>query len=106
MLQNTGAIKFNFFVCALSFCRCVQTCPVEFLKCSVADNLITCAVAASTLSHREANASVMTFLRDLIHGPSELDPSLDSTNLRNLIGQMMTNHGQEITSGDDSLFIS
>ncbi|XP_028408410.1 transportin-3-like [Dendronephthya gigantea] len=79
--------------------RCVQTCSVEFLKCSVADNLIKCAVAASTLSHREANASVMTFLRDLIHGPSELDPSLDSTNLRNLIGQMMTNHGQEITTG-------
>ena len=79
--------------------RFVQTCPVEFLKCSVADNLIKCAVAASTLSHREANASVMTFLRDLIHGPSELDPSLDSALLKNLIGQVMTKHGQEITIG-------
>ena len=87
--------------CPISFlCRFVQTCPVEFLKCSIADNLIKCAVAASTLSHREANASVMTFLRDLIHGPSELDPSLDSTMLKNLIGQVMTKHGQEITIGN------
>ncbi|CAB3980536.1 transportin-3-like isoform X2 [Paramuricea clavata] len=79
--------------------RCVQTCPIEFLKCSAADNLIKYAVAASTLSHREANASVMTFLRDLIHGPSELDPSLDCVTLRNLIGQVLTKHGQEITMG-------
>lgn len=79
--------------------RCVQICPVEFLKCSVADSLIKCAVAASTLSHREAHTSVMTFLRDLIHGPNDQYTGTDAANLRNLIVHVMTVHGQNITIG-------
>lgn len=86
------------YVCCF-FChlRCVQTCPVEFLGSLAADNLIKYGVATSTLSHREANASVMTFFRDLIRGPS--DTGFDSSILRNLITQVLAKHGQEIMIG-------
>ena len=90
---------YTYFIVHI-FSRFVQTCPVEFLKSSAADSLIKCAVAASTLSHREANASVMTFLRDLIHGPNEQDPSLDVAALRSLIERVLATRGQEITTGN------
>lgn len=79
--------------------RCVQTSPAAFLNSSVADNVIKCAIAASSLSHREANTSVVTFLRDLIHGPNDKYTGTDTENLRKLIIQAMSKHGQDITVG-------
>ena len=51
--------------------RCLQKCPVAFLKCDVAVPAIRCAVAASTLEHRDANLSVMKFLKGLINCATE-----------------------------------
>lgn len=79
--------------------RCVQACPVAFLNSSVADSIVKCAIAASTLSHREANTSVMTFLRDLIHGPNDKYAGTDIDNLRKLITRVMSKHGQDVTVG-------
>ncbi|XP_046845172.1 transportin-3-like [Xenia sp. Carnegie-2017] len=92
-VQHPDTIDDLFRLCT----RCVQTCPVEFLGSLAADNLIKYGVATSTLSHREANASVMTFFRDLIRGPS--DTGFDSSILRNLITQVLAKHGQEIMIG-------
>jgi len=47
-------------------CRCLQKFPVAFLKCDVAIPMIHCAVVASTLEHRDANLSVMKFLKCLV----------------------------------------
>lgn len=52
--------------CFIFVCRCLQKCPLAFLKCEVAVPAVQCAVAASTLEHRDANLSVMKYLKSII----------------------------------------
>lgn len=47
--------------------RFVQRSPVKLLSSSIIIHIIQCAIAATTLDHRDANCSVMKFVRDLIH---------------------------------------
>lgn len=47
--------------------RFVQRSPVKLLSSSIIVHIIQCAIAATTLDHRDANCSVMKFVRDLIH---------------------------------------
>ncbi|XP_075455373.1 transportin-3 isoform X2 [Ascaphus truei] len=49
------------------FTRFVQRCPVVLLRSQVVIHVLQWAVAATLLDHRDANCSVMKFLRDLIH---------------------------------------
>lgn len=52
---------------ASSLCRFVQRSPVTLLSSGIIVHIIQCAIAATTLDHRDANCSVMKFVRDLIH---------------------------------------
>lgn len=47
--------------------RFVQRSPVTLLSSGIIVHIIQCAIAATTLDHRDANCSVMKFVRDLIH---------------------------------------
>lgn len=47
--------------------RFVQRSPVTLLSSSIVIHIIQCAIAATSLDHRDANCSVMKFVRDLIH---------------------------------------
>lgn len=47
--------------------RFLQRCPSAFLQSSALAAVFDCALRAATLDHREANASVMQFLTELIH---------------------------------------
>lgn len=47
--------------------RFVQRSPVTLLSSSIIIHIIQCAIAATSLDHRDANCSVMKFVRDLIH---------------------------------------
>lgn len=47
--------------------RFVQRSPVTLLSSSIIIHVIQCAIAATSLDHRDANCSVMKFVRDLIH---------------------------------------
>lgn len=47
--------------------RFVQRSPVTLLSSSIIVHIIQCAIAATSLDHRDANCSVMKFVRDLIH---------------------------------------
>lgn len=47
--------------------RFVQRSPVTLLSSSIVVHIIQCAIAATSLDHRDANCSVMKFVRDLIH---------------------------------------
>lgn len=51
----------------LSVPRFVQRSPVTLLGSSIVVHIIQCAIAATSLDHRDANCSVMKFIRDLIH---------------------------------------
>ena len=45
----------------------MQRSPVTLLSSGIIVHIIQCAIAATTLDHRDANCSVMKFVRDLIH---------------------------------------
>lgn len=47
--------------------RFIQRSPVVLIQSPVMSLIIRCALAATTLNHRDANSSVMKFLQDLIH---------------------------------------
>lgn len=58
----------NIHWCPWSICfRFVQRSPVTLLSSSIIVHIIQCAIAATSLDHRDANCSVMKFVRDLIH---------------------------------------
>ena len=44
---------------------------MQYLQCDIAVPSIQCAIAAIGLEHRDANQSVMKFLRDLVHNATE-----------------------------------
>ncbi|GBP87537.1 Transportin-3 [Eumeta japonica] len=45
----------------------LQRIPLEFLQCGAGGAALRCAALASTLDHRDANASVMKFLFDVLY---------------------------------------
>lgn len=51
----------------LRLARFIQRSPVTLLRSQVMIPILQWAIAATTLDHRDANCSVMKFLRDLIH---------------------------------------
>lgn len=46
--------------------RFIQRSPVPFLQSAMAKPIMCCAIAACSLDHKDANASVMKFLTDMI----------------------------------------
>lgn len=47
--------------------RFIQRSPITLLRSQVILPILQWAIAATTLDHRDANCSVMKFLRDLVH---------------------------------------
>lgn len=46
--------------------RFIQKLPMTFLQSPVLEVIIRCSITAVSLDHKEANASVMKFLLDLL----------------------------------------
>ncbi|NWU98125.1 TNPO3 protein, partial [Upupa epops] len=63
-LQNHPDTVDDLFRLAARF---IQRSPVTLLRSQVMIPILQWAIAATTLDHRDANCSVMKFLRDLIH---------------------------------------
>uniref|UniRef100_A0A8C2WTS8 Transportin 3 n=1 Tax=Cyclopterus lumpus TaxID=8103 RepID=A0A8C2WTS8_CYCLU len=76
--------------------RFVQRSPVTLLSSSIIVHIIQCAIAASSLDHRDANCSVMKFVRDLIHTGVANDHEENFEVRKQLIGQAMEQHGQQL----------
>ncbi|CAB1333812.1 unnamed protein product [Coregonus sp. 'balchen'] len=66
--------------------RFVQRSPVTLLSSGIIVHIIQCAIAATTLDHRDANCSVMKFHED------------DFELRKQLIGQAMGQHGQQLVT--------
>ncbi|KAI2665443.1 Transportin-3 [Labeo rohita] len=78
--------------------RFVQRSPVTLLNSSIIVHIIQCAIAATTLDHRDANCSVMKFIRDLIHTGVTNDHEDDFEMRKRLIGQVMEQHGLQLVT--------
>ncbi|XP_072233204.1 transportin-3 isoform X1 [Leuresthes tenuis] len=78
--------------------RFVQRSPITLLSSSIIVHIIQCAIAATSLDHRDANCSVMKFVRDLIHTGIANDHEEDFEVRKRLIGQAMEQHGQQLIS--------
>uniref|UniRef100_A0A8C1IQ66 Transportin-3 n=1 Tax=Cyprinus carpio TaxID=7962 RepID=A0A8C1IQ66_CYPCA len=82
--------------------RFVQRSPVTLLNSSIIVHIIQCAIASTTLDHRDANCSVMKFIRDLIHTGVTNDVRSthedDFEARKGLIGQVMEQHGQQLVT--------
>lgn len=94
MIEHPDTIDDLFRLCG----RCLQKCPVAFLKCDVAVPAIQCAIVASTLEHRDANLSVMKFLKSLVSCATEKSRN-DIQERLTLVQKILTVHGQNIMTG-------
>uniref|UniRef100_A0A673LB86 Transportin-3-like n=1 Tax=Sinocyclocheilus rhinocerous TaxID=307959 RepID=A0A673LB86_9TELE len=78
--------------------RFVQRSPFTLVNSSIIVHIIQCAIASTTLDHRDANCSVMKFIRDLIHTGVTNDHEDDFEVRKRLIGQVMEQHGQQLVT--------
>ncbi|ESO89343.1 hypothetical protein LOTGIDRAFT_177445 [Lottia gigantea] len=76
--------------------RFIQRCPVPFLQSAMCKPLLCCAIAACSLDHKDANASVMKFLTDFIKYSREKEDREDFELRHSLIKQLLCNHGQAL----------
>ncbi|KAJ9580259.1 hypothetical protein L9F63_004072 [Diploptera punctata] len=79
--------------------RFLQRAPVPFLQCPALSSIIQCALLASTLDHRDANASVMKFFYDLIHSGRNNENHEDFEGRKNtLVKGIVRENGQALVS--------
>ncbi|KAL5010143.1 hypothetical protein ScPMuIL_012448 [Solemya velum] len=76
--------------------RFIQRAALPFLHCQMAKPVLCCAIAASSLDHRDANASVMKFLTDFIHCGTENQEKDDFEERRVLVHGLLHEHGQPL----------
>ncbi|XP_050391682.1 transportin-3 [Patella vulgata] len=76
--------------------RFIQRCPVPFLQSPMCKPLICCAIAACSLDHKDANASVMKFLADFFKCGREKDDREDFEVRQTLVKQLLNDHGQAL----------
>lgn len=108
LAQPTGMVNYPdtvddmFRLCA----RFLQRCPIPFLSSSVASTAIQCALAASTLNHRDALTSVMKFFRDLLRlSIGEMDNSEQQLRV-SAVQSFLAQNGQMLIDGLVLGFIS
>ncbi|XP_042324330.1 transportin-3 isoform X2 [Sceloporus undulatus] len=94
-LQNHPDTVDDLFRLATRF---IQRSPITLLRSQVILPILQWAIAATTLDHRDANCSVMKFLRDLVHTGVANDHEEDFEARKELIGQVMTQLGQQLVS--------
>ncbi|XP_015282833.1 PREDICTED: transportin-3 [Gekko japonicus] len=94
-LQNHPDTVDDLFRLATRF---IQRSPITLLRSQVVLPILQWAIAATTLDHRDANCSVMKFLRDLVHTGVANDHEEDFEARKELIGQVMTQLGQQLVN--------
>ncbi|XP_028670547.1 transportin-3 isoform X2 [Erpetoichthys calabaricus] len=78
--------------------RFIQRSPVTLLRSQIIIHIIQCAIASTTLDHRDANCSVMKFMRDLIHTGISNDHEDDYEVRKELIHHVMSQNGQQMVN--------
>ena len=65
MLLGVGGVTLCLW-CGVLPCSCLQRCPTHFLRSPLVHLATQYGLAATTLHHRDANASLMMFFRELM----------------------------------------
>lgn len=60
-----------------SILRFIQKAPLLFLQSAAAKPVLMCAIAACSLDHKEANASVMKFITEFVKASKVKDVSIE-----------------------------
>ncbi|XP_055889168.1 transportin-3-like [Biomphalaria glabrata] len=76
--------------------RFIQRAPVPFLQSALAKPIMCCAIAACSLDHKDANASVMKFLSDMIKCVREKEDRDDFEVRHTLVKKLLEEHGQSL----------
>ncbi|KAK7492007.1 hypothetical protein BaRGS_00016671 [Batillaria attramentaria] len=76
--------------------RFVQRSPLSFLQSAMCKPLLCCAIAACSLDHKDANASVMKFLADFIKCAREREDRDDFEARSTAVKQLLADHGQAL----------
>lgn len=76
--------------------RFVQRAPLSFLQSTMCKPLLCCAIAAVSLDHKDANASVCKFLADFIKCSREKETRDDFQVRSATVKQMLADHGQAL----------
>lgn len=86
--------------------RFIQQAPIAFLKSSVQQNLMRVAIAAATLDHKDANASVTKFLTELVKSAYNKQDHKDYHNRSKMVKALLKEIGQSLTAAllNSSLF--
>lgn len=74
--------------------RFIQRSPVTLLQSAAMPAILQCALVAATLDHRDANCSVMKFVRDMVHTGIVNDHKEDFEARRELVHGILQQHGQ------------
>nr|XP_033815477.1 transportin-3 isoform X2 [Geotrypetes seraphini] len=78
--------------------RFIQRSPIVLLRSQVVIHILQWAIASTSLDHRDANCSVMKFLRDLIHTGVANDHEENYEMRKDLIRQVLNQMGQQLIS--------
>ncbi|XP_075224525.1 transportin 3 isoform X1 [Lycorma delicatula] len=78
--------------------RFLQRAPVPFLTAPALVSILQCALMATSLDHRDANASVMKFFYDLIHCGRNHDDKSDFEVRSRLVKEIVEKHGQTLVN--------
>ena len=86
--------------------RFIQRAPIAFLNSSVLQNVMRVAIAAATLDHKDANASVTKFLTELVKAAYEKPDRKTFATVSKLIKALLKEIGQSLTAAllNSSLF--
>ncbi|CAN7994195.1 unnamed protein product, partial [Ixodes pacificus] len=92
--QHPDTVDDLFRLCT----RFLQRAPLVFLKSTVLTGVLQCSLAACTLDHKEANASVMKFLFDLVHSGRSKQDASDFAERRSIVGTLLASQGQALVT--------
>ncbi|XP_041355041.1 transportin-3-like [Gigantopelta aegis] len=76
--------------------RFIQRSTLAFLQSNMAKPLLCCAIAACSLDHKDANASVMKFLTDFIKCAHEKEDREDFQLRKTQVIGLLNEHGQQL----------
>lgn len=78
--------------------RFIQRATVPFLQSAVLKSILNCAMVACTIEHRDANASVMKFIEDVVKCSRTKEDSDDFELRRSLVRIIINENGQQLVS--------
>ncbi|XP_026810121.1 transportin-3 [Rhopalosiphum maidis] len=92
-LRNYPDTVDDFFRLA---CRFIQKLPMPFLQSPVLEVIIRCSITAVSLDHKEANASVMKFLLDLLLCGKSRKDNINNEECRQYVTSIINSIGEQL----------